>query len=125
MSDHVEPDGGKRCTRCGQYKPADEYSWRRGPGRMYRHSRCKQCIKEIKRLWHRANKERRRATELKRHYGLTLLQMQELIDQQGGVDPITGEPIGLGDNVDHNHRTGRVRGVLKAHTNIALGCLRD
>jgi hypothetical protein len=51
--------------------------------------------------------------------------VRELIDQQGGVDPITLQPLDLADSVDHNHKTGHVRGVLKKATNVALGCLKD
>lgn len=48
--------------------------------------------------------------------------------QQGGCCAIcrTSEPRGKGDwHLDHDHRDGRVRGVLCHGCNTALGMLRD
>ena len=58
-----------------------------------------------------------RKSHLKRKYGLTLEAYQELLDSQGGGCPICGKPDP--DNVDHDHETGRVRGILCWDCNIA------
>jgi Recombination endonuclease VII len=90
--------------------------------------------------WQRQNPERVRATmdrfraagkkkisdrksHLKRNYGLTLEAFEALLASQGGGCAICGRPDA--DNVDHDHGTGRVRGILCFQCNVAIGLLRD
>ncbi len=49
--------------------------------------------------------------------------MEGLIKEQGGVCAIclTGKP----EHVDHDHRTGKVRGILCFNCNGGLGQMRD
>jgi hypothetical protein len=60
---------------------------------------------------------------LKRRYGLTEDDVNQLIAQQGGVCAVcrTGKP----QHVDHCHRTGKVRGVLCFNCNGGLGQFKD
>lgn len=63
-------------------------------------------------------------------YGLTPEGYQELLDAQGGACAICGATENTrkgSDNfhVDHDHRTGRVRGLLCHHCNVALGMVDD
>jgi Recombination endonuclease VII len=64
-----------------------------------------------------------------RLYGLTLDEYEALVDQQGGVCAICEEPPVKGRGkrlvVDHDHRTGRPRGLLCALCNVAIGYLRE
>jgi hypothetical protein len=64
-----------------------------------------------------------RTSHLKRKYGLTLEGFDALLASQGGGCAICGKPDV--DNVDHDHRTGQVRGILCWNCNIALGQLED
>ena len=64
-----------------------------------------------------------RKSHLKRKYGLTLEEFDELLASQGGGCAICGKPDA--DNVDHDHATGRVRGILCWNCNIAIGQLED
>lgn len=62
-----------------------------------------------------------------RHYGITRSHLTVLLERQGGVcgicrKPMTG-PHNL--NVDHDHDTGRVRGLLCGQCNRSLGGLGD
>jgi hypothetical protein len=59
---------------------------------------------------------------LKRCYGISVEQYEEMLDRQGGVCGLCGEPPrGLRLAVDHDHETGRVRGLLHNECNRALG----
>jgi hypothetical protein len=64
-----------------------------------------------------------RKSHLKRNYGLTLEDFEALLASQGGGCAICGKPDV--DHVDHDHVTGRVRGILCFRCNVALGQLDD
>ena len=62
-----------------------------------------------------------------RVYGVLPQDMEEMIEAQAGLCAICCEPMNpyKGTHVDHNHETGRVRGLLCARCNTALGLMRD
>lgn len=66
---------------------------------------------------------------LKKKYGLTLEQYDQMLSDQGGGCAICGgkESRGYQVNfhVDHDHATGAVRGLLCAPCNTAIGLLQD
>lgn len=73
------------------------------------------------------NKPIEKNRTLKRKYGLTLADYQELFEQQNGVCAICAR---IEENrmlaVDHCHdETGRVRGLLCGTCNRALGLFKD
>jgi hypothetical protein len=78
-------------------------------------------------LWYAKNREAVRATAKGRHYerqfGITQAQYDEMLIQQEGVCAICRRPQS-GRNrlaVDHDHNTGKVRGLLCSMCNAALG----
>ncbi len=72
-------------------------------------------------------KERQRAGHLKRKYGITIEQYDELLAAQGGRCAICRrEPrpdISL--HLDHDHESGKLRGILCFRCNNALGDFDD
>ena len=68
-----------------------------------------------------------RKSYLKRKYGLTLEQYDAMLEAQGGGCFICGRPprddISL--HLDHDHSTGKVRGILCFCCNNALADLRE
>jgi hypothetical protein len=60
---------------------------------------------------------------LKRRYGIWAAEVDERISQQGGVCAICRTRPA--EHVDHNHRTGKVRGVLCFGCNGGLGQFQD
>ena len=144
----------KRCKVCAEDKPLSEFYAAAGTCDGYR-LECNACnlaaravkyrenprpaIERVMR-WQRDNPERVRATtdrfraagkkevsdrksHLKRNYGLTLEAFDALLASQGGGCTICGRPDA--DNVDHDHETGRVRGILCFPCNVAIGLLHD
>jgi hypothetical protein len=74
--------------------------------------------------------EGRFAYNIKRWYGITLDEYNSLLKEQGGGCAIchSTEPAGKRVkrfSVDHDHRTGKVRGLLCNLCNHLLGCARD
>lgn len=72
-------------------------------------------------------KARSRAGHLKRKYGLTLDQYDEMLADQGGGCGICGRPPSdtISLHIDHDHETGRIRGLLCFRCNNSLGDLDD
>ncbi len=72
-------------------------------------------------------KMRERAGHLKRKYGITVGQYDEMLAAQGGGCCICGRPpredVSL--HVDHDHSTGEVRGILCFRCNNALADFQD
>lgn len=78
-----------------------------------------------------AGDARRRTRDLRRRYGISVAEFDELYRQQGGKCAIckqVPEPMRNGRSsmhVDHDHATGLVRGLLCHRCNTALGLLRE
>jgi len=130
----------KRCGKCGETKPLDQYSLSRKATETQREvyrSTCKTCQAEQARAWFHANKERakdnRHAHAMRSTYGITPEQYQRMVDAQGGVCAICQKPEtsvhGSGTQfrlaVDHCHSGGAVRGLLCQRCNRALGLFGD
>ena len=107
----------------------------------YARGLCKACYRNLpdfkakRRLYYESNtqqwkhhNERVRRLRLReaRRYGISGAAQELLLEKQGHVCAICQRPAGhkrLG--VDHDHETGRVRGMLCGLCNTALGSLRD
>jgi hypothetical protein len=53
------------------------------------------------------------------------MEYNDIFRKQGGVCAIHGEPTRSPLVVDHDHRTGRVRGLLCRKCNLGIGHLGD
>lgn len=69
-------------------------------------------------------RERRKESRLRLRYGMTLGDYRELYKEQGGKCAICGTPKDKFD-IDHCHKTDRVRGLLCGACNRALGLMKD
>lgn len=126
----------KRCSKCGESKPLGEFF----KDRSKRHglmALCKKCkmascrayVKatgyDKKRYW--ANRDSERERHLVRKYGVTFARYAALLKEQGGCCAICRrrEPGGRMLDVDHDHATGEVRGLLCNSCNRVLGHAGD
>ena len=69
-----------------------------------------------------------RRSKLKRAYGLSLEEFDAILVRQDRVCAICkGPPNGRFNsfNVDHCHKTGKIRGLLCFHCNTAIGMAKD
>lgn len=109
------------CCRCKQEKASSAF-YRDKRSATGRESACIECEKERSRL---SNKERIRS--LKR-YSLTLDDYACMLALQGGRCAICNGAESKGNGhfaVDHDHTTGRVRGLLCSACNTAIGLLQE
>lgn len=74
-------------------------------------------------------KLRGKAKDIERTYGITLNEYEKLYRSQNGMCAICHHPEPTKGRlflaVDHDHKTGRVRGLLCSKCNMALGSFGD
>jgi len=92
---------------------------------------CKECISERERT---RGRKHRRKHKLKTRYGLTVETYDKMLREQSHRCAICGSQERQLHNatakrtrlsVDHDHKTGKVRGLLCAKCNRALGVFQD
>lgn len=119
----------RKCRVCGVEKALEEFykAGRKGSNSEVRHTECKECSKaRVKRT---QCPIRQRSNNLRRNYGITLEDYDNMLEEQGGTCMTcssTPESQRYGNlYVDHDHNTGQVRGLLCHHCNTALGLVDD
>lgn len=129
----------KTCTRCGATKPLTEF---RVTDKKYGYlrSHCNPCNREwqreryVPRPRKRQDPEVRKAKQaaghkrymLRRRYGLSWDEYQAMLVQQKGECAICKTHLDQRAlNVDHNHETGQVRGLLCNGCNRAIGFMNE
>ena len=74
-------------------------------------------------------KKYKRKNKLKKKYGLSITEFDNMLLAQDNKCLICGQSLDLQNtknvHVDHNHKTGIVRGILCSNCNKALGFFRD
>jgi hypothetical protein len=114
----------KRCIVCNMEKPLAQYTLsRRMPDGHA--SQCREC----RRLSAELTKDARRDAYLQRTYGITQATYDVMLREQGDCCKICGsvEPgrRSCHFHVDHDHVTGRIRGLLCDQCNTGIGKFRD
>lgn len=117
------------CTRCQLEKADDEFY--EVATRQTAETRCKVCSREVARgNWDKKSVDEKAAINreraLKRRYGMTIEAYEAQLTAQDGVcaicsNPPKGGPRSKRLHVDHNHITGKNRGLLCVGCNSALG----
>lgn len=123
----------KRCPKCGADKPLSDYSIYKTGRRAGRpHSHCRACNSAESLQWHRNNPERAkqraaRSNRLRalRQRELTEAEYNAMFAEQNGVCAICSQPSDIALSIDHDHATGKVRGLLCKACNVGPGSFRD
>jgi hypothetical protein len=125
----------KRCRRCGEDKPLDEF-YAEKSGRDGRRPECKACTAAQRKQWYAANKEREiarvrawqqanpdrvkasqhknreqrnrkmRELHLRNKFDLTPAQYDQMLDRQGGGCAICGDPARADSSLHVDHDHG-------------------
>ena len=89
----------------------------------------REIVRDRSKLWKAKNPERHQKSEknayLARNYGITLEDYEQMIVEQDSKCKICDKVFSETPNVDHDHSTGEVRGLLCGDCNRAIGLLRD
>lgn len=96
--------------------------------RKEHYQKNKEQQKEYWKLYRQRNKEQirqqKREYHLKYKYDITLENYKKMFEEQGGVCAICGKTqteFKRAFDIDHDHETGKVRGLLCNSCNTALG----
>jgi hypothetical protein len=129
----------KICTVCKEEKEFSEFYNFRG-GKDGKQSRCKLCDNAASKKYKNTNYDRflfnSRKRQLKYKYGLTPEDYDVLLAKQNNSCGICGLDVSLNKGpgprngskrfcVDHDHKTGRIRGLLCNDCNRGLGLFGD
>ncbi len=126
----------KTCNRCGESKPPEEYNARKCRGkpgflepwcRPCQNERGREVYRRRKAAGYRRSANYRHAEYVRRQYGLSPGEYEQMLTTQGGVCALCSQPPADGQRlaVDHCHKTGDVRALLCLRCNGGLGCFQD
>lgn len=82
--------------------------------------------RRYKKRYYLENKEKMRWQKLHKRYGISVNEWEEMLLKQNSGCAICGKELDARTaHVDHDHETGKVRGLLCRACNFALGQLQD
>lgn len=127
----------KTCTKCKQSKPLSEF-WLDRSKKNGHMARCRTCKTVDLVTWRKANPEKQKNDNKKRYwdnrdkererhlvskYGITFIDYARILKFQEGKCAVCGklEDKNRTFDVDHDHVTGAVRGLLCTSCNRMIG----
>lgn len=124
----------KKCTKCGVTKPISMFWPDRRRGGTLPH--CKACKAAYAKRWRAANPHKARERywsnpqgerdrHLVRKYGVTRATYAKMFSDQGGCCAVCRKSQARAFDVDHDHATGVVRGLLCTNCNRMIGHAGD
>ena len=115
-----------RCYKCGEYKIISEFYKDRSKRNGIK-DLCKNCAREYNKT--RPNRQRidplyAKNYHLQYKFGIGIEEHNRIYAEQNGCCNICKKPFETMD-MDHDHVTGKIRGLLCRGCNIALGLFHD
>jgi hypothetical protein len=113
------------CPNCGETDRSKFYVNKKGYKAT---SVCRECHKKQCMVrWHSRTPIEKQATRVKSMYGITAEEYKFMHQLQQGKCAICNEEpkTKRGLHVDHDHKTGKVRGLLCHGCNVALGSFKE
>ncbi len=115
----------KVCSTCKVEKPNESF-YKRKASKDGLRGQCNKCEKRYNNSWYSTGKWKDR--HYRKLYGLETDEVKELFDKQDGLCKLCSKELifnGRLTHVDHDHTTGKVRGILCYSCNTSLGKLGD
>lgn len=104
----------KQCSSCEKYQPIEQFSWQ---SKGYYCPYCKEC-----------DARKNRDIILRKTFGLSIEQYNSILEIQEWKCPICNVPYENSPKsfaVDHDHASGKVRGILCGLCNPGIGYFKD
>jgi len=125
----------KVCTICKTVKPFEDFytnsiaQRRYNKNIKYLNSLCKDCANKKNKKYNKDNRPRLIAQQLVSHrrrlYGLNEEEYNNMILSQNNLCAICNKPSDKTLHIDHDHTTGKVRGLLCSNCNLGIGLLQE
>lgn len=133
---------GKNCTKCGSFKQLSDF-YKDNRLKSGRRGRCLECMRVYNREYRKTHKvectsyrkkwekkpgvkDARRKYRIKHKYDLTPNEHEQMYIAQRGCCAICDIPTAYHKmRTDHDHKTGKVRGLLCAHCNTWVAAVDD
>ena len=126
---------GKNCPKCNTFKPFTDYYKASSKASKIQpigmKSHCKPCVSiQRKEYYKTPDGYKKKIEKAWRDKGMifTLEAYRDLLAKQGGGCAICGaksNPSGKALCLDHDHKTGEIRGILCHNCNTGLGRFQD
>lgn len=120
-----DSEGRRQCPKCGNWFPLSGFP-REARNRDGRYAYCNHCCHEMwkKRL---VNDPGMNARYREAKYGLPPGSLARMLNAAGGACQICGVVFKSekAAKIDHDHKTGHVRGLLCNNCNVGLGAFSD
>ena len=116
----------KKCVKCkNEKRESDFYENLRASSGL--HSYCKKCVTDVNASWKRKNPLKARSYAIKARYGISEDKVRDLLARQNFKCAICMVKIDFrfSGHIDHDHKSGEVRGILCGSCNRAIGLLKD
>lgn len=141
----------QKCKKCNLIKRLNEFT-KNNASKTGLRAACRRCTREYSREYYKTHKERARLLAKKRRllnkgkpsyklqrsnyffkrtYGLTLEQVKQIFRQQKGKCSICKKRMRMRGNggkrahIDHDHKNGKIRGMICDICNRGLGFFQD
>lgn len=119
----------KWCSGCEKWLPHAAFSknkWTKSGLQVY----CDGCRPRVQAEYYTRPEVRKRLIDNTRNWqraklGVTVDDVQQMLEQQEHRCAICGDPITFRAHLDHDHKTGKVRGLLCPSCNHGLGKFKD
>ena len=109
----------KYCTWCKKEKPLTRFSKRTyRSGKVGYQTKCKDCERVCKKKYYKPNEN------MRRQLGITDEKYDQLIEESNGMCSICDREMKK-ICLDHDHSSGKFRGLLCNNCNTALGLVGD
>jgi hypothetical protein len=95
------------------------YKWR---------DKNREKLNEYQRTWRKNHKHRTKESDLKKTYGISLDEVKLILKYQNNECKICHKTLEIMSRdccVDHDHKTGIIRGILCRNCNYGLGNFQD
>lgn len=126
----------KKCCKCNQFKPLSDFG-KNKPTKDGLNKRCKPCHKEASNKSYKrdieTHKKRMRLQGIRMYWPDLSLKdaikaYEDLKASQNNTCPICLNNLDASEkraHIDHDHKTGQVRGILCNNCNRGIGYLKD
>ena len=115
----AEQEPWETCVSCKERNPLDAFPINRFGRSKY----CATCYARPARAWVMENFGSYRNYKLYQKYGMTEADFDRMVAKQGGLCAVCQKRAAT--QVDHDHKTGKVRAILCLKCNAGLGALKD